>query len=103
MSKVVGQSAPRVVRLTGPITVYEVASLRETLRSALGEAGAGGTLEIDLADSGPWDIAGLQLLIACVASARERESIVAIRQIPRFCEEVAVRSGLSDWLLAAAG
>ena len=53
------------IRLTGPVTLYEVSAVGETLRMALAE---GKQLRIDLSDSGPWDLAGLQLLISCAQS-----------------------------------
>lgn len=81
--------------LTGPVTLYEVATVRETLRAAL----AGGEpLRLDLSDSGPWDIAGLQLLISCVKSGRLRNQEVRVVNVPRSCAELAQRSGLSEWL-----
>jgi ABC-type transporter Mla MlaB component len=86
--------------LTGPITIYEVATVRESLRIAL----AGGKpLRIDLSDSGPWDIAGLQLLIACVHGGRQHGQEVRIVNPPRACAELAQRSGLSEWLQSAGG
>ena len=92
-----GVGQPRGVEhlLTGPVTLYEVATVRETLRAAL----AGGQpLRLDLSDSGPWDIAGLQLLISCVKSGRLRGQEVRIVNTPRPCTDLAERSGLSDWL-----
>jgi ABC-type transporter Mla MlaB component len=83
------------ILLTGPITIYEVATVRETLRAALDE---GKPLEIDLGDSGPWDIAGLQLLISCVRTAQDRDQPVRLVNIPRGCAEMAGRSGLAEWL-----
>jgi ABC-type transporter Mla MlaB component len=84
------------ILLTGPITLYEVSAVCETLRTALAE---GKQLRIDLTDSGPWDLAGLQLLIACAQSARSRELAVRLVGVPASCAQVAQRSGLSDWLL----
>jgi ABC-type transporter Mla MlaB component len=83
------------ILLTGPVTLYEVATVRETLRTALAE---GKPLRIDLSDSGPWDIAGLQLLISCVKSGRRRSQEVRVVNAPRHCAEMAQRSGLSGWL-----
>ena len=84
--------------LTGPVTLYEVAAVRETLRAAL----AGGkALRVDLSDSGPWDIAGLQLLVACVRGGQERGQIVGIINPPGPCTEMARRSGLGEWLESA--
>ncbi len=81
--------------LTGPVTLYEVATVRDRLRSALAE---GKPLRIDLVESGPWDIAGLQLLISCVRSGRGRGQAVRIVNPPRSCSATAERSGLSAWL-----
>jgi ABC-type transporter Mla MlaB component len=84
--------------LTGPVTLYEVSAIREALRAAL----AGGQpLRIDLSESGPWDIAGLQLLISCVRSGRRRGQEVRVVNPPRSCADTAERSGLSGWLRSA--
>jgi len=85
----------KTIVLTGPITLYEVSAIRETLRLALAE---GKQLRIDLADSGPWDLAGLQLLVSCVKTARDRDRAARIFNVPRVCTEIAERSGLSGWL-----
>jgi ABC-type transporter Mla MlaB component len=81
--------------LTGSVTLYEVTAVRETLRIALSE---GKPLRLDLSDSGPWDIAGLQLLISCVKSGRQRGQEVRIINVPQPCADLAQRYGLSDWL-----
>jgi ABC-type transporter Mla MlaB component len=81
--------------LTGPVTLYEVAAVREALRSALAE---GNPLRIDVSESGPWDIAGLQLLISCVRSGRSRGQEVRVVNPPRSCIDTAERSGLAEWL-----
>ena len=86
--------------LSGPVTLYEVAAVRDALRSAL----AGGKpLRIDLSESGPWDIAGLQLLISCVRSGQERRQEVRVVNPPRSCSEAAERSGLAEWLRSVGG
>ncbi len=92
-----GIEPPRGVehRLTGPVTLYEVAAVRETLRAALA---GGNSLRLDLSDSGPWDIAGLQLLISCARSGRLRNQEVRVVNVPQSCAELAQRSGLSEWL-----
>ena len=86
---------PKTISLTGPITLYEVSAVRETLRSALLE---GKQLRIDLGDSGPWDLAGIQLLISCAKTARKRDQVVGLVNIPKGCTDIAERSGLGDWL-----
>ena len=81
--------------IAGPVTLYEAAAVREGLRHALAE---GHALRIDLGDSGPWDIAGLQLLVSCVRSGRQRGQDVRIIQVPTACADLAGRYGLSEWL-----
>jgi ABC-type transporter Mla MlaB component len=88
----------KTILLAGPITLYEVSTVRESLRTALAERRH---LRIDLRDSGPWDLAGLQLLISCVWSARDRDREVHLINIPRVCSDIAERSGLAGWLRAA--
>jgi ABC-type transporter Mla MlaB component len=90
----------KTILLTGSVTVYEVATIRETLRDALAE---GNPVRIDLSDSGPWDVAGLQLLISCVKSGEERSQVVHVVNAPRVCAEMAERSGLSEWLQSVEG
>ncbi len=93
----VEQTVVKSLSLTGPITLYEVSAVCETLRMALTE---GTPLRLDLSDSGPWDLAGLQLLISCVHSARNRALDVRLALVPETCVQVAERSGLSGWLLS---
>ena len=90
----------KTILLTGPITLYEVATVRQSLRAALSE---GRPLRLDLKDSGPWDVAGLQLLISCVRSGRNRDQDVRLVNIPRGCTDLAERSGLIEWLHAVSG
>jgi ABC-type transporter Mla MlaB component len=90
----------KTILLTGPVTVYEVGTVRETLRDALAE---GKPVRIDLSDSGPWDIAGLQLLISCVKGGSDLSLVVHVVNAPRMCAELAERSGLSEWLRSVEG
>ncbi len=80
----------------GPVTLYEVATVRESLRMALADGEP--PIRIDLSDSGPWDIAGLQLLISCVKEGRLEDRVVRIVHVPAACTELARRYGLEDWL-----
>src|SRR5690348_15027915 len=84
------------VLLSGPVTLYESAEVRDQLRAALE---AGDPVLIDLETSGPWDLAGLQLLASALASGREAGVSVRLSNVPRVCAELAERSGLSDWLV----
>lgn len=86
------------VVLSGPATLYESSELRETLLAALGE---GKDLVLDLETSGPWDLSGLQLLIAAVVSGEQSGSSVRLANVPGVCVEIAERSGLLDWLHGA--
>jgi ABC-type transporter Mla MlaB component len=81
--------------LSGPATLYESAEIREQLLAALSE---GKDLRIDLETSGPWDLAGLQLLISAVASGRKSGQLVRLSHVPRGFVEIASRAGLSGWL-----
>ncbi len=83
------------VTVSGPVTLYESSEVRETLLAAVAE---GKALSVDLETSGPWDIAGLQLLISAVASGRKLGGSVRMVNVPRVCTEIANRSGLSEWL-----
>jgi ABC-type transporter Mla MlaB component len=87
------------VMISGPITLYESSEVREQLRTALE---AGQPLRLNLETSGPWDLAGLQLLVSAVASGRHLGLDVRFEQVPRVCAEVADRSGLRDWLAGLA-
>lgn len=89
------QSDDLLIAIEGPATIYEVKALRETLLQALSK---GGTLHIDLADSGKWDLAGLQLLISTIRTAQSQGRTALLHRVTRICAEVAERSGLSDWL-----
>jgi ABC-type transporter Mla MlaB component len=86
------------VALSGPVTLYESAEVRETLLSALAE---GKPLRLNLETSGPWDLAGLQLLVSAVASGHKAALAVRLVQVPGVCREIAERSGLGQWLAAA--
>jgi ABC-type transporter Mla MlaB component len=95
-----GEPIDTTILLTGPVTVYEVGTIRETLLAAVAE---GTAVRIDLSDSGPWDVAGLQLLISCVKFGQERSQAVQLVNAPRVCSELAERSGLSEWLCSVEG
>jgi anti-anti-sigma regulatory factor len=88
-------AGPSVVQVSGPATLYESAEVHEVLRSALAE---GGDVVFDLETSGPWDLSGLQLLLAAVASGRKLGQSVRFVQVPKVCAEIAERCGLGEWL-----
>ncbi len=85
----------KTIVLSGPVTLYESTELRETLIGSLAE---GKNLRIELETSGPWDIAGLQLLVSVVSTGLRAGQSVRFLHVPRVCREVADRAGLADWL-----
>jgi ABC-type transporter Mla MlaB component len=85
----------KTIAIDGPVTIYEVSSLRDTLLSELADEK---DLRIDLGGSGKWDLAGLQLLISCVRTAESLGRTARMTRIPKVCVEIAERSGLSQWL-----
>lgn len=85
--------------ISGPVTLYEASVVRDALIAALEE---GKALRIDLDESGPWDVAGLQLLVSVVETGRKAGRDVRFVRVPGVCREVAERSGLADWLAGAA-
>lgn len=86
-------------QLSGSMTLYESSEVRERLMAALTEARA---TRFNLETAGPWDLAGLQLLISLVASGRKLGIDVRFVLVPRMCVEVADRAGLSGWLAEAS-
>jgi ABC-type transporter Mla MlaB component len=85
----------KTIVVAGPLTLYEVSVVRDSLRMALADAD---NLRIDLSESGPWDLAGIQLLVACVNTARGREQEVRLVNVPKIGSEIAERAGLAGWL-----
>ena len=92
-------AGPTTFVLSGPANLYEAEEIREALQAVVAEAN---DLRIDLETAGPWDVAGLQLLIAALASGAKTGHTVRLINVPRVCVEIAERSGLSDWLIGAA-
>ena len=80
------------------MTIYEVAGLKEAFREALAE---GGNLRVELDESTKCDIAGLQLLVACVKTAQAEGRRLTLAKFPPACVEAAERAGLSAWLQTA--
>lgn len=81
--------------VSGPMTIYEVGDWRETF---LQSVRPGTALDVDLHTSGPWDAAGLQLLISLVNTGYQRDCQIRFQLVPKVCREIANRAGLGDWL-----
>ncbi len=92
-------SGRHTIVLDGPATIYEVTALRDVLRDAV----AGGEdLEIDLGQTGKWDLAGVQLLVSCVRTGRQQRRSMRLSKVPKVCAEIAERAGLGAWLRSAS-
>lgn len=83
------------VSLSGPATLYELAEIRDMLLASFSERK---DLFVDLETSGPWDLAGLQLLISAVAFGRKAGLSVRLVNVPGVCTSIAERCGVSEWL-----
>lgn len=80
------------VALAGPVTIAEAPRWREELAAAFAAATA---VRLDLGESGPWDLSGLQLLISSQAQARKEGDTLEIVRVPRSCWSLAESAGLS--------
>ena len=86
------QRTATTVGVTGPVTRAEVAHWQRVFAEGLAR---GGGLCIDLADSGPWDVAGVQLLLATMASGRRAGRPITLARVPTVLTAVAQRAALS--------
>jgi ABC-type transporter Mla MlaB component len=93
------ERAMTTVEVTGPVTRAEAARWRDAFTDGLAR---GRGLRIDLAGSGPWDLAGVQLLLATIASGKRAERSISLARIPNVLKLVAERAALLDRLAAIA-
>ena len=93
-----GERTATTLVVAGPVTLGEVPRWREALIAAFSEAKA---VQIDLAASGPWDAAGLQLLISAIATGRRSGQTVRLVHVPRCFTAITDQAGASGWLAAA--
>jgi len=91
-------TTPGTLRLEGPATLAEAPEIRRRLAAALDEGRGGKRVAIDLGGSGPWDLAGLQLLLSAVAGGRRDGVTIRFRAVPGVCRDLAGRAGLGPWL-----
>ncbi len=99
MPEVNPERAVTTVEGTGPVTRAEAARWRDAFSDGLAR---GRGLRIDLAGSGPWDLAGVQLLIATMASGLHAGRPIILARVPNVLLAVAGRAGLLDRLSAIA-
>jgi anti-anti-sigma regulatory factor len=79
--------------MAGPVDLTQAPRWRDALIQALAE---GYDIRIDLSDTGPWDLAGLQLMISSLASARRVGRHVQVVELPRVFRDVCERAGLLE-------
>ena len=91
------ERAVTTVEVTGPVTRAEAARWRDAFSDGLSR---GRGLRIDLAGSGPWDLAGVQLLLATIASGQRAERPILLARVPNVVLAVAERAELWDRLAA---
>jgi ABC-type transporter Mla MlaB component len=85
------------VLVTGPLTRDEVAHWQMAFADGLVR---GRGLRIDLAESGPFDLSGVQLLLAAIASGQRTGWPIVLARVPDVLKVVAERAGLLDRLAA---
>jgi anti-anti-sigma regulatory factor len=83
------------VDVTGPVTLSEVPRWRDELLAALGE---GRPVRLDLSGSGPWDAAGLQLMISAIATGRQAGIPVHLSRVPGAFQAILEQAGAREWL-----
>ncbi len=81
--------------ISGPLTLEEVPRWRDAWLSA---AASARLLTVDLAEAGPWDLAGLQLVVAGLASARRGGSTVRLIRVPEVCLAIAEQAAIAEVL-----
>lgn len=89
-----GRGGPPLA-LIGPVTFSEVVRLREAI---LAELLPDGDLRIDLSVSGPWDLAGLQLILSAVEFVRRSGRRVILESIPDAFRVVAESASATEFL-----
>lgn len=89
----VESAAAATIEISGAVTLAEAPRWRDALLAAFA---TGKPVHVRLANAGPWDLAGLQLLISAVATARETGQALALLDFPKSASKMAERGGLSD-------
>jgi STAS domain len=93
------EPAVTTVAVTGPVTLAQVAHWHGALSDGFSR---GQGLMLDLAGSGPWDLAGVQLLLAAIASGQRAGVPTVLANVPNVLMAVAERAALRDQLVAIA-
>lgn len=89
---------PATVALDGPMTLAEAHRVREALLSAFAP---GRDVVLDLGAAGPWDLAGLQLVLSALATGRKAGQGVRLVRPPAALRAIADQAGVADALAGA--
>jgi MFS superfamily sulfate permease-like transporter len=84
-----------VLRVDGPVTFEETDQWRDSLLAAL--AGPS-DLRLDMGASGPWDVAGLQLILSALATATKAGKSLTLDRVTEAFLSVAESAGASEVL-----
>lgn len=93
-----GEGGPATVALAGPITLAEAPRVRDALLTAFA---SGRNVCIYLEEAGPWDLSGLQLIFAALATGRRTGQGVRLSRLPEGFLSVAEQAGVAHLLAGA--
>ncbi len=93
-----GERPEETVVVSGPLTLAEAPRWREALQSAIS---GGNAVRIDLEAAGPWDLAGLQLMLSALASGKRSGQAVRLVNVPDVFLTIVDQAGLSERLKEA--
>ncbi len=85
------------VAVSGPVTMDTVARWHGQLSDVLAR---GQGLRLDLEGAGPWDLAGVQLLLATMATSKRSGRPIVLAHVPNVLIAIAERAALRDELAA---
>lgn len=88
------------LQLEGPITVAQVAEWRSALLAVLER---GKPVRLGLGGAGPWDAAGLQLVLSALASGQRSGIPVRLEGIDEGFRSIAERAGAAGAIAESAG
>jgi ABC-type transporter Mla MlaB component len=89
-----GVSEPAIA-ITGPMTLAECEAGRTALLAAMV---SGGDVRLDLSGSGPWDLAGLQVVLSAVKTARAAGRSLTLLRAPEGFSQVAEKAASIEFL-----
>lgn len=81
--------------LTGPVTLAEVARVRESILSAMRPSA---DLRLDLSATGPWDLSGLQLILSAGVTARRSGRRLILERVPEMFRALAMSASAIEYL-----